>query len=264
MSHLRLSLATAPFGLPLRVAIDRALGCGAQGIQFELRDQVRVNELGETGRKQLLHYLTERNLTVGPATFSLRRALADRIGMDERLAALRTAMDDAWKLGARSLTFRLGELPGSEDETGRDLLRQLLTDLAQYANRVGVVPVLIPTAEPAAQLRALLDPIKEGPLALELDPATLHVGRRALGDWVRELHRLIAHVSLRDVIRDVTGFGKEVVMGRGEVDWDEVAALLQEVDYRGWLTVIRNGGTDPIEEALRAVTFSKNVLLAGQ
>ena len=65
------------------------------------------------------------------------------------------------------------------------------------------------------------------------------------------------------MIRDVTGFGKEVAMGRGEVDWDEFAALLHEVDYRGWLTVIRNGGPDPVEESLRAVRFAKNVLLAG-
>jgi sugar phosphate isomerase/epimerase len=263
MPALKLSVATAPFGLPLRTAIDRLIGSGADGVQFELREEVRVPELGETGRRQLLHYLEERNLKVGPATFSLRRSLADPVGINERAQALREALEAAWKLGARQLSFRLGELPAAEDGAGQDLLQQLLRDLAAHANRVGVVPVLIPGGEPAERLQQLLEPIKEGPLGIELDPAALHLSRREPAQWLRTLHSFVQHLQIRDVIRDVSGFGKEVPLGRGEVDWDEVAALLQEVDYRGWLTVIRNGGPDPLGEALQGLQFVRNVLILG-
>ena len=263
MTALKLSIATAPFGLPLRAAIDQLIGSGADGVQFELREEVRVSELGETGRRQLLHYLQERNLKVGPATFNLRRALADPVGINERIYALQEALDAAWKLGARQLTFRLGELPSADDAAGQDLLLQLLRDLAAQANRVGVVPVLIPGGEPAERLQELLTTIKEGPLGLELDPAALHLSRRDVGQWLRILHPFVQHLQIRDVVRDVSGFGKEVPHGRGEVDWDELAALLQEVDYRGWLTVIRNGGQDPLGEALQGLKFVRNVLIFG-
>ncbi len=256
----RIALPTAACQLPIRQAIDAVGSSGASGVMFDLRDEVKQQELGETGRRQLLHYLQERNLKLGACTFTLRRALIDPELLDARIEAVKQAMSFAWELGSRVLTLRLGQLPATDDAAAQDQLRFILRDLAGHANRVGVVPTLMTSAD-AKALSSLLNEIKEGPLGVEVDPAALVLARRSPTDWMRELHASIEHIQIRDALRDVGGLGKEVAVGRGEVDWDEVAALLQEMDYRGWLTVIRNTGDDPLTDMTRGITYLKNLLL---
>ncbi len=48
-------------------------------------------------------------------------------------------------------------------------------------------------------------------------------------------------------------------VGRGEVDWDAMVALFDEMNYNGWLTVARYEGDDPLGDATRAVTYLGNV-----
>ncbi len=48
-------------------------------------------------------------------------------------------------------------------------------------------------------------------------------------------------------------------MGRGDVPWDEILALLQETRYGGWLTVDRTQGEDRAGDAGRAIQFLQSV-----
>ena len=64
MHDLRIAVATASFRQPIRAAIDSAARCQAQGVQFDARHELKPGEFGETGRRQLLYELRERDLTV--------------------------------------------------------------------------------------------------------------------------------------------------------------------------------------------------------
>jgi sugar phosphate isomerase/epimerase len=94
---------------------------------------------------------------------------------------------------------------------------------------------------------------------MNLDPAALVLARQDPAQAIRELHDLVAHVQVRDAIRDVDGLGTEVPVGRGEVDWDELLALLEEARYRQWFTVERTQGDDKLGDSARAVQFLKQV-----
>ena len=260
MPSLPIAIATRPLGLPIRQALDAIAGSGCQGVQLELQQEVREQELGETGRRQLMHYLEERNLKVGPATFALRRSLLEPTGLDGRIDAIRRAMSFAWKLGANVLTMTLGELP-ADSTPAAETARQVLEDLAAHANQVGVVPTLIVGNASAARLAEVLKSITVGPIALDVDPASLTVGRQSPTDWMRELHPYLQHVQLRDAVREPGGIGREVAINDGEVDWPEFAAALQEIDYRHWLTVIRSSGTSPLDDALIGLKFIRRLLL---
>lgn len=77
---------------------------------------------------------------------------------------------------------------------------------------------------------------------------------------LRELHPHIGHFEIRDGIADVDGHGREVALGRGEIDWDEAVALIGEMEYAGWLNVDRQEGQDRAGDALRAVAYLRQVL----
>ncbi|MCA9044892.1 MAG: sugar phosphate isomerase/epimerase [Planctomycetaceae bacterium] len=264
MHRLRIAIATAPLELPIRKAIDVATEAGVQGVQFDLREEVRPEDFGPTARRQLLHYLDERNLRVGPATFGLRRPLFDPEYVEARLEALKTAMTFAWDLGARALTLRVGDpLPNPENASASELTRQILEELAAHANQVGVVPTLIPSGDGAGRIVELIQSIKVGPLAVEADPFTAVACRYNFSDWLRELHQHVQHVRIRDGIRESFGGGKEVALGRGEVDWNEVIASVHEIEYQGWITVAGRPGADTATDTFRAATFVRNLLVLG-
>src|SRR5262245_42740465 len=261
MTPLRIAVATSLFRLPIRRAIPTAAECGAQGVQFDARTEVKPEDYGETARRQLLHELSERSLSVASLTFPLRRPLHDAEHLDLRVAAIRQAMQFAAQLRAKVLTVRAGRLPESADAPDLQKLRDVLRDLARFGNHVGVALSLTHAGDSPAPLVSLLQEIKDGPLGVDFDPAACVLARRNPSADLREAHSVVTHLQVRYAIRDFDGAGLEVPVGRGEVDWPEILALVGEMRYTGWLTVRRTAGDDILGDTARAVQFIQNVAL---
>ncbi len=263
MQPLRLAAATRCWKTPLLETIGSAADLGVEGLQFDLREELPPTALTETGRRDFLHRLRERGLQVASGWVPLQRPLASEYQLERRLAFLREAMTFAFQLGAPTLCFRCGRIPEdlSNDE-GRTLV-EILADLADHANHVGVVLGLTPSADTAAQLVKLVSQIKTGPIGIDFDPAHFAMSGQPVVDSLRALHAHIVHVQLRDGMRDLAGGGSELAVGQGIVDWTELVALLGEMDYRGWLTAIRTQGDDKPADIARGLRFVKQLLLGG-
>jgi sugar phosphate isomerase/epimerase len=262
MLRLRLAVATARFSPDLREAVRIAAETGASGLQFDARNQLKPTDLSETGRRQLLHALGERELSVASLSFPLRKTLYDQEQLDARIAAIRQAMQFAWDLKCRVLTCRIGRLPEDSSSSEGSRLREVLADLAAHGNRIGVTLSITPSGDDAAALTALVNGVDTGPLGLDFDAAERIMSRRKPAQSLRDVHGLVTHMTVRDAVRDADGGGREVPVGRGECDWPELLAVIDEMNYTGWLTVERTAGDDPIGDASRAVQYLQNV--AGQ
>lgn len=232
---------------------------GAAGLQFDARNQLRPTDLSETGRRQLLHALSERELSVASLNFPLRKALYDLEQLDPRVAAIRQAMQFAWDLKCRTLTCRIGRIPEDPQSSDGARLREVLADLAAHGNRVGVTFAITPAGDEARSLSTLIAGIGTGPLGVDFDAAERIMSRCNPASSLRDLHTLVTHVTVRDAVRDVDGAGREVPVGRGECDWPELLAVLDEMNFTGWLTVDRTAGDDPGGDIQRAVRYLQNV-----
>lgn len=233
---------------------------GASGLQFDARQQLKPTDLSETGRRQLLHTLSERDLSVASLTMPLRRTLHDEEYLDIRIEAIKQAMQFAWDLRARVLTCRIGRIPGDDAADELSRLREILAVIAAHGNHVGVTFSITPAGDTPDILRSLIDSVDTGPLGIDFDPAERVMSRLDPVTSLRELHAHVTHVTVRDAIRDVDGSGREVAVGRGECDWPELLAVIDEMNYTGWLTVDRTGGDDPLGDVSRAVQFVRNVV----
>ena len=260
---MRLAVATQSFKQPLRQAIVTAAACGTTGVQFDARNELRPSDYGDTARRQLQHELSERGLKIASLTFPTRHALHAEEYLDARVAAVREAMQFAALLKAPVLIVRSGRIPADAAARDHQRLREVLDDFARLGNHLGVTLSLTPAAEPPEPLAALLQGITSGPIGVDFDPATCAIAGRSAVDDLRTLHRFVAHVQARDAIRDVDGTGQEAVLGRGEVDWPNLLATISEIDYRGWLTIRRTAGDDPIGDCTRAVQYIRNVMFGG-
>jgi len=262
MQRLRIAVATDRFAANLREAVAMAAETGAAGLQFDARRQLKPGDLSETGRRQLLHMLGERELSVASLSFPLRRVLHDPEHLDRRIAAIKEAMQFAWDLKARVVTCRVGRVPEDAESPDRSRLREVLADLAAQGNRVGVTLSITPSGDHAAALLSFLSEIDTGPLGIDFDPAERVMSRHDPTSSLRDLHRVVAHVTVRDAVRDADGGGREVPVGRGECDWPALLAVVDEMNDSGWLTVNRTTGDDPHGDTRRAVQYLQNV--AGQ
>jgi sugar phosphate isomerase/epimerase len=254
-----MAVATRAFQEPLKPSIVTASQMGAQGVAFDLRNEVRPGELSESGRKQLLHSLEEMNLVVASTMFPTRRAFYDLEELDARLAATRQAMEFTFQLKTSVMTLRVGRIPENAESEEYQILRQVLNDLARHGNRVGVTLALTPTRDEPARLLALLKEITQGPVGLNFDPGAFAMSGQNPSSALEELQALLTHVLVRDGIRDMDGSGLEVPVGRGEVEWEEILALLDEAEYKQWLTVDRTQGTDRQGDIERAMQYLRNV-----
>jgi len=257
-----LAVATRAFAQPLNLALRRVAACGATGVQFELREELRPELLSESGRRQFLHRLSELGLSLSPPYFPTRRALHDPEQIDDRVTAVANAMRFASELRARVMTLRLGPIPSSETAPEeRRLLVTILNDLVRHGNHVGVTLAISPSGEPAAVYQQLLAEIKRGPIGIDFDPCSFVCSGLKVADAFRTLHTHIVHVQARDGVRDLDGTGAETAVGDGMVDWIELLALLLEAGYRGWVTAIRNQGQDRGGDVERAIAHLKSIHL---
>lgn len=258
---LRIAVATRCFGHPLETSIRLAGEIGAGGVQLDVRDELRPTDLTDTGRRQFLHRLTERGLKVASVSFPLRRPLYDQQHLDARVGSLKKAMQFAYDLGASVLTTRVGPIPADGEGTSYPLLCEVLNDLARHGNHVGVTLAVVPVAESPETLGKLFDSVKAGPIGVDFDPAAFAIAKHSPSQAIRDLYSYVVHVQARDGLREFDGGGVEVLLGRGEVDWVELLPLLDEIEYRGWTTVVRTQGDDKLGDMTRAIKFLRQVAI---
>ncbi|MDP7277798.1 MAG: sugar phosphate isomerase/epimerase family protein [Planctomycetaceae bacterium] len=262
MDRLRLAVSLPVFQQPLKTALKSAAATGATGVLVDTRHQLKVSEFSESARRHLGRYLEELGLVLAVTTFPTRRSFSDRQGLEARVEATCQAMTFARSLGSDLVTLWLGPLPdGAVDEAGcspRDLLVDVLNDLARHGNHVGTLPALGASAVDVEELKALLAKIDQGPIGLDFDPAGIVGQGRNPVEAYRELHDRVCHLRVRDMICEAGG-PREVPMGDGEVAWDEMLAVLDEAEYCGWLTAERSAGGDPAGDVARAVAFVRAI-----
>ncbi len=259
MFPLRMAVPTRVFQEPLKRAVQFVAEMGAQGVQLDLRNEVKPGELSETGRRQLLHYLEELNLKVASAVFPTRRAFYDAEELEARLTATREAMEFAFQLKVNVLNLRVGRVPGEDDPEHFQILCDVLNDLARHGNRVGVTLAITPARDEPERLLQLLGEITQGPVGLNFDPAIFAMAGHNPSKVLERFQKFLMHITARDGLRDMDSSGVEVPIGRGEVEWEEILALLDEAQYHNWLTIDRTQGEDRPGDIRRAMQYLKNV-----
>jgi sugar phosphate isomerase/epimerase len=256
---LRLALATRCLAQPLKPALMLASQLGATGVQLDARNEAKPTEMSGTGRRQFAHVLAEIGLQLASLDFPLRRPLWDAERLDARVEALKQTMEFAYELKSRTVTVRMGGLPDESDIAGQSLLKGVLDDLARHGNHVGATVAVGLGREPAARLVEVLGAVTGGPIGVNFDPAAAVTSGESPVKALEALGQFVAHVMVRDATRDSDGGGSEVPVGRGDVPWDEILAILQGTSYGGWLTVERTQGEDRAGDAGRAIRFLQSV-----
>ena len=233
---------------PIREQIREAARLGARGVVLDAVGDLAPARLSETGRRELRHLLRSVELTLIALNLPTRRPFDTTDQLDDRLNRAEAAFALAYELGTNLVLARVGGIPPEADAAGA-------RDVRRRRPRAG--PPGRPPGRPArrrdrprrraSRSRALLDGLASPGLAASLDPAALlqhghdpiavDPGARPLGR-PRLRHR--RHLGLGRRARPAAA-----ACPPGALDWHEYLGALEEVNYRGYLTIWPDPAREP-------------------
>jgi sugar phosphate isomerase/epimerase len=255
----QLAIPTALLKLPFKDSLIAAARLGASGVQLDLRNEVSSIEWTSTALRDCKHFASELGIKLAVGTFPLKRSLADKEHLEKRVLAIRGAMTLARQFGMSVLTLCAGTLPAPEQVGPRRILHDVLSDLARHADHVGVSLCLTPAGESPAAMLELINSVEIGPLAVDFDPSTIDVKDSTPVEALRQLHAVLGHVSLVDLMRNYGGTAQKVVVGRGSLPWIELLATLDEIGFQGWQTCLSGPSDDPASDLRAAIKYIANL-----
>ena len=256
MSRLKIGVRLGPLGLPLRRALTEAARLGVAGVQVDAAGDLAPNTLSQSGRRELLHLLRAHNLELSALGCPLRRGLDVAEDQQPRLERVKAVMALSYELGPGVTVVEAGAVPEDLNTPRGQLLSEALLALGQYGDRVGAVLALETGLEAGAALADFLKRFDTGGLAANLGPANLLLHGHDPYESARALRGRIAHVHARDARRaGASRSAQEVPLGHGDIDRMELLGALEEVEFRGYLTVERESGDDRLADVAAGVAF---------
>jgi sugar phosphate isomerase/epimerase len=294
--ELNLGISLASLRQPFKKALHTAARLGARGVEIDIRNTLRPNELSDTGLRQLRKMMEDLDLRVVAVRFQTRRGYDVLDGLDRRLEATKEAMKFAYRLGAGVVINAIGTVPeqlvAAKDTTkdaaakhndplppavegpmsgfdlshlgkSRDVYSQFqacLNDLARYGQHVGAMLACETGTEPAGRLAKLLDSLPEQAIGINFNPGNLIINDSYSEDSIRQSASRVISVTARDGVQDRSrGRGLEVPIGRGSAEFPQILGVLEEHNYRGWFLLERQQSDDPETELANGISFLKSL-----
>ncbi len=239
-------------GRPIKEQIRGAASAGARGVVIDASGDLAPERLSETGRRDLRQALRSTEQSLIALGLPTRRPFDSLDQIEGRLARADLAFALAYDLGTRLVLARVGGLPPEDDAERRSAFTTALRELGRRADHRGVRFGIETGTEPGGVLGSFLDTLGEPALAVSLDPSSLLrqgidpvAATRELGAWV-------AHAYANDATRGSSPVGQANPRGFGfppmALDWEEYLGALEEINYRGFLTIWPDPIGDPLAQ----------------
>jgi sugar phosphate isomerase/epimerase len=253
----------SPLGLrldssrPIKEQIRGAASVGAKGVVVDATGDLAPDRLSETGRREVRHGLRSVEQNLIALSLPTRRPFDSLDQIEDRLAKADRAFAMAYDLGTRLVLARVGGLPAETDVERRSAFTTSLQELGRRAEHRGVRFAIETGTEPGDVLGSYLDALAIPALAVSLDPSSLL--RQGIDPVAstRELALWVAHAYANDASRSSKSIAAANPRGfgfpPGALDWEEYLGALEEIGYRGYLTVWPDPSGDPLAQ-FKAIT----------
>ena len=269
------------FRLPDREAIEAAAKTGAKGVQMYCTrgEHAPENMTGEK-RRELLSMMGANGLVFSAICGDLGRGFGHAELNPGLIEKSKRIMELAKELGSDIVTTHIGVVPEDPAHERYKIMQDACRELAEFADSMGSHFALETGPEPSEVLKGFLDSLGSRGVSVNLDPANLVM---VVGDdpvaAVHNLKDYIVHTHAKDGVmlirtnpefiygvtpmpEDIKGAKcyREVPLGEGDVHFPSYLAALDEIGYRGFLTIEREAGNDPQKDITFAADFLRRVI----
>lgn len=263
-------------------AIQKAAQMGAKGIQmYATKGENSPENLSPQMRRELLREVNDRGMVFSALCGDLGMGFGDRTQNSGLIEKSKRIVDLALDLDTKIVTTHIGVVPSDLNCDRYKIMQEACFALAEYADSVGAHFAVETGPETAETLKNFLDSLSSRGVAINLDPANFAMVTG--DDPVRAVYTLkdyIVHTHAKDgrKLRDSNPeyiyrvvhpipeefmgvkYFEEVPLGTGSVDFPNYLRALEEIGYRGFLTIEREVGDDPERDIKTAFDFLKKTI----
>ncbi len=278
MYNFSIGVIIDSFRLPIKEAVKKAAEVGAQGIQvYSTRGDMAPENLDAAARAEFKKLVEGNGLVISALCGDLGGggfSFADR--NPEKIEKSKRILDLAKELGTNVVTTHIGVVPEDKNHDRYKVMQEACYELSRYADEIGAHFAIETGPETSAVLKEFLDSLGSTGVGVNLDPANLVMvtGDDPVGA-VYNLQKYIVHTHAKDGVQNfaedpeiVYGLKKrpvdvivtgdsfdEVPLGEGSVPWEGYLKALDDIGYKGFLTIEREVGDNPAEDIRKAVKF---------
>lgn len=263
-----------------REAIKTAASIGVQGLQMysTTGENAPENLVGQK-RKDLLNYVKDHGLVFSAICGDLGKAFIYPERNIMLVEKSKRIMDLAKELETDVVTTHIGVVPEDKNCDRYKIMQDAAYELAQYADNLGAHFAIETGPEPAKTLCAFLDDLGSTGVAVNMDPANFAmVTKDDPVAAVYTLKKYIVHTHAKDGVNlrpcnpedvysemdhgawDKEPAFKEVPLGQGAVDFPAYLKALEEIGYKGFLTIEREVGGNPAADIGLAVEYLRKII----
>ena len=263
-------------------AIKKAAELGAQGIQmYATKGENSPENLSASARRALLDEVKGNGLVFSALCGDLGKGFGNPDLNPELIEKSKRIVDLAKELETDIVTTHIGVVPEDKNHDRYKIMQEACFELAAYADSMGAHFAIETGPETSAVLKEFLDSLGSTGVAVNLDPANLMM---VTGDdpagAVYNLRKYIVHTHAKDgnmllrtnpeyiyrvvhpVPQELEGkrFFEEVPLGTGSVDFAKYLKALEDIGYRGFLTIEREVGATPEADILTAKNYLEKII----
>jgi L-ribulose-5-phosphate 3-epimerase len=238
MGQIKLGISLKSLGLPFRRSLAPAQKLGVAAIELEATGELLPQSLTQTGRREITHLLRSHDLAVSALVCPLRRGLDVAEDLEPRMEQVRLTMALAFDLGPRLVIIQAGQVPTKEDDPRFPLMKESFESLGRHGDRTGVTLALDTGLDSPEATMTFLGRFDVGSLAVNFNPANLVISGHDPYCAVRTFNKRLAHAHAQDARRISPNRMATVPLGHGDLDWMQLLANFEEIEYRGGVTVL--------------------------
>lgn len=265
---------------PIPEAMKEAVRLGAQGMQLYARGEYDPENNTAAKTRELLDMANSNGLVFSAicGDFGLTFDIPERNKM--LVEKSKRVLEFAKEVGTNIVTTHVGTIPADKSTERYKILQEACFQLCEFADSLDAHFAIETGTEPAAVLRAFLDDLHSKGVAVNFDPANLTF--QDVSGTIRDVYTLkdyIVHTHAKDALnlkyhdeatlRYYQEHGKvedewytEVPLGVGDVPFPEYLKALEDIGYRGFLTIERECGADPAHDIGEAVKYLTGIIKA--
>ena len=278
MGRFPIGVIIDSFRTDITTAVKKAAEVGAQGFQvYATRGEMAPENMNATKISEFKKLVADNGLAISALCGDLGGGgfcFADR--NPEKIEKSKRIIDLAKELDTNVVTTHIGVVPEDKNVDRYKVMQEACFELSRYADSIGAHFAIETGPETSAVLKEFLDSLGSTGVGVNLDPANLVM---VTGDdpagAVYNLQRYIVHTHAKDgkqiFFKDpeiIYGLKKDVIitedsflevpLGEGQVNWEKYLAALDDIGYKGFLTIEREVGDDPEKDIRKAVEFLKS------
>lgn len=271
------------FRTDTRTAILKAAELGANGIQmYSTKGENAPENLTPDKRRELLDFVKSNGLRFSALCGDLGKGFGNRELNPRLIEKSKRILDLAKELETDIVTTHIGVVPPDPTHPRYGIMQEACFELSRYADSIGSHFAIETGPETSAVLKRFLDGLHSTGVAVNLDPANLVMvtGDDPVGA-VYNLKDYIVHTHAKDGVmlqrtnpeyiyrvtptpEDLHGisFFQEVPLGEGSVQFAPYLKALEDIGYKGFLTIEREVGADPSADIRKAKDHLLSIIKA--